>query len=36
MFKVYDGQVHMVEAYIRLFPPALDLGGWPIAVKQPE
>jgi hypothetical protein len=37
MFKVYDGQVHMVEAYIRLFPPALDLGGWPIApgIVQP-
>ena len=30
MFKVYDGQIHMVEAYIRLFPPELDLGGWPI------
>ena len=30
MFKVYDGQIHMVQAYIRLFPPALDLGGWPI------
>jgi hypothetical protein len=36
MFKVYDGQIHMVEAYIRLFPPELDLGGWPIGVKQPE
>lgn len=36
MFKVYDGQMHMVEAYIRLFPPELDLGGWPIVVKQPE
>ncbi|OYW45664.1 MAG: hypothetical protein B7Z33_07490 [Sphingomonadales bacterium 12-68-11] len=37
MFKVYDGQIHMVEAYIRLFPPALDLGGWPIAagITQP-
>jgi len=30
MFKIYDGQIHMVEAYIRLFPPELDLGGWPI------
>jgi hypothetical protein len=30
MFKVYDGQIHMVQAYIRIFPPALDLGGWPI------
>jgi hypothetical protein len=30
MFKVYDGQIHMVQAYIRSFPPALDLGGWPI------
>jgi hypothetical protein len=37
MFKVYDGQIHMVEAYIRLFPPALDLGGWPIraGITQP-
>jgi hypothetical protein len=37
MFKVYDGQIHMVEAYIRLFPPALDLGGWPVhpAIEQP-
>ena len=36
MFKVYDGQIHMVEAYIRLFPPELELGGWPVVVKQPE
>jgi hypothetical protein len=37
MFKVYDGQIHMVEAYIRLFPPELDLGGWPVAggIVQP-
>ncbi|HEY6814383.1 MAG TPA: hypothetical protein VI168_02475, partial [Croceibacterium sp.] len=37
MFKVYDGQIHMVEAYIRLFTPELDLGGWPIAagIAQP-
>ena len=37
MFKVYDGQIHMVEAYIRLFPPELDLGGWPIGagIVQP-
>ncbi|MEL1250346.1 hypothetical protein [Aurantiacibacter gilvus] len=37
MFKVYDGQIHMVEAYIRLLPPELDLGGWPIAegIEQP-
>jgi hypothetical protein len=37
MFKVYDGRIHMVEAYIRLFPPELDLGGWPIApgIVQP-
>ena len=37
MFKIYDGQIHMVEAYIRLFPPALDLGGWPLdpAIVQP-
>jgi hypothetical protein len=36
-FKVYDGQIHMVEAYIRLFPPELDLGGWPIdaGIVQP-
>ena len=37
MFKVYDGQIHMVEAYMRLLPPELDLGGWPIApgITQP-
>ena len=37
MFKVYDGQIHMVQAYIRLFPAALDLGGWPISagITQP-
>ena len=37
MFKVYDGQIHMVEAYIRLFQPELDLGGWPIGagIVQP-
>ena len=36
-FKVWDGQIHMVEAYIRLLPPALDLGGWPVdpAIVQP-
>jgi hypothetical protein len=37
MFKVYDGQIHMVQAYIRAFPPAKDLGGWPIkaGITQP-
>lgn len=37
MFKVYDGQIHMVQAYMRLFPPAQDLGGWPIGagITQP-
>jgi hypothetical protein len=37
MFKVYDDQIHMVEAYIRLFPPELDLGGWPVGpgITQP-
>jgi hypothetical protein len=37
MFKVYDGQIHMVQAWMRLFPPALDLGGWPIrgGITQP-
>ena len=37
MFKVYDGQIHMVQAYIRLLPAALDLGGWPIqpGITQP-
>jgi hypothetical protein len=37
MFKVYDGQIHMVQAYMRVFPPALDLGGWPISpgITQP-
>lgn len=32
MFKVYGGQMHMVEAYIRLFPPELEYGGWPVRV----
>lgn len=37
MFKIYDGQIHAVEAYMKLFPPELDLGGWPIApeIAQP-
>ncbi len=37
MFKVYDGQIHMVQAYIRLLPKEQDLGGWPIApgIVQP-
>ena len=37
MFKVYDGQIHMVQAYMRRFPPAQDLGGWPIraGITQP-
>jgi hypothetical protein len=33
MFKVYDGQIHMVQAYIRLFPPEKDLGGWPLDAR---
>jgi hypothetical protein len=37
-FKVYDGQIHMVLAYMRLFPPELDLGGWPVKpeIVQPK
>ncbi|WP_305097070.1 hypothetical protein [Croceibacterium aestuarii] len=37
MFKVYDGQIHMVQAWMRLFPPELALGGWPIreGIVQP-
>ena len=35
LFKVYDGQIHKVEAFIRLLPPTLDLGGWPVTVSQP-
>lgn len=37
MFKIYDGQIHMVQAWMRLFPPELDLGGWPIreGITQP-
>jgi hypothetical protein len=37
MFKVYDGKIHAVEAYMRVFPPEHDLGGWPIraGVAQP-
>jgi len=34
MFKVYDGQIHAVEAYIRVFPPDLEFGGWPVTVSQ--
>ena len=36
-FKVYDGQIHMVQAFIRLFTPELDLGGWPVdaGIVQP-
>ena len=37
MFKIYDGEIHMVQAWMRLFPPALDLGGWPVraGIVQP-
>lgn len=37
MFKVYDGQIHMVQAYMRVFPLEQDLGGWPIrpGITQP-
>lgn len=35
LFKVYDGQIHKVEAFIRIFPPQLELGGWPVTVSQP-
>jgi hypothetical protein len=35
LFKVYGGQMHKVEAFIRLLPPELDLGGWPATVSQP-
>lgn len=32
LFKVYDGQIHKVEAFIRLLPPDLELGGWPVTL----
>jgi len=34
---VYDKQIQTVGAYIPLFPPELDLGGWPIkaGITQP-
>lgn len=37
MFKIYDGQIHMVHAYMRVLPPELELGGWPVdaGVIQP-
>jgi hypothetical protein len=37
MFKVYDGQIHAVEAYMRVFSPEHELGGWPLAagITQP-
>jgi hypothetical protein len=27
-FKVYDGQIHAVEAFMKILPPALRNGGW--------
>jgi L-ascorbate metabolism protein UlaG (beta-lactamase superfamily) len=27
-FKIYDGQMHAVEAFMRTFPIALRNGGW--------
>ncbi len=27
-FKVYDGQLHAVEAFMRILPPELATGGW--------
>jgi hypothetical protein len=27
-FKVYDGKIHAVEAFIRIFPVELAKGGW--------
>jgi hypothetical protein len=27
-FKVYDGQIHAVEAFMKLLPPELRMGGW--------
>ncbi len=36
MFKVYGGQIHMVQAFMRVFPPELDLGGWPIRPGTPQ
>jgi hypothetical protein len=27
-FKVYDGQIHAVEAFMRILPPELANGGW--------
>ncbi len=35
LFKVWDRQIHAVEAYIRLFKPEQELGGWPLRVAQP-
>jgi len=35
LFKVYDGQIHKVEAFIRLLPPELEFGGWPVTVSRP-
>ena len=35
LFKVWGGQIHAVEAYIRLFPPEQDLGGWPVRAALP-
>jgi L-ascorbate metabolism protein UlaG (beta-lactamase superfamily) len=27
-FKIYDGQIHAVEAFMRVFPIELRTGGW--------
>jgi len=27
-FKVYDGQIHAVEAFMKVLPPELRMGGW--------
>lgn len=35
LFKVWDGKIHAVEAYIRVFPPAQEAGGWPVRAAQP-
>ena len=34
LFKIYDGQLQKVEAFIRLLPPELEFGGWPRTVQD--
>jgi hypothetical protein len=36
MFKVYDGQIHAVEAFMRILPVDKRNGGWSDAGATPR